>query len=134
LPLAQSLTARALVPRVAVFRRCATFLHSSTICFRYLENTGKAIAAIASDASKLGNSKIEGSRMKNRIRSLSPLLETNSGEARKSRFEMIEPSMPNYFGSASPSQLHELAFLHARALVERTRWERLLRKIFDQDE
>jgi hypothetical protein len=72
--------------------------------------------------------------MNNRIRSLSPLNAPASGETHKSRFEMIEPSTPNYFGSASPSQLHELAFLHARALVERTRWERLLRKIFEQDE
>lgn len=72
--------------------------------------------------------------MKNRIRSISPLPSTATSESHKSRFEMIEPSMPNYFGAANPAQLHALAFIHARALVERTRWERLLRKIFEQDE
>jgi hypothetical protein len=72
--------------------------------------------------------------MNNRIRSISPQPEPVASAAHKSRFEMIEPSTPNYFGAASPSQLHELAFLHARALVERSRWERLLRKIFEQDE
>jgi hypothetical protein len=129
------------MPPVSVVRLRWTILHLPAIRFRYVENNGKAIAAqiaqdvqSASGASKLGNSRNEGSRMNNRIRSLSPLNEPASREAHKSRFEMIEPSTPNYFGAASPSQLHELAFLHARAMVERTRWERLLRKIFEQDE
>jgi hypothetical protein len=72
--------------------------------------------------------------MNNRIRSLSPLAETMSSAAHKSRFELIDPATPNFFGSANPAQLHELAFLHARASVERSRWERLLRKIFEQDD
>jgi hypothetical protein len=47
---------------------------------------------------------------------------------------MIEPQTPQYFGTTNPAQLHEIAFLHARALVERTRWQRLLKKIFEQSD
>jgi hypothetical protein len=71
--------------------------------------------------------------MNNRIRQLSSIPEANSGGLAGSRFAMIEPALPQFFGPTSPAQLHVLAFLHARALVERTRWQRLLRKIFEQD-
>jgi hypothetical protein len=72
--------------------------------------------------------------MNHRFRSMSLLPETHVSGPSGSRFAMIEPQAPQYFGAASPAQLHEIAFLHARALVERTRWQRLLKKIFEQDE
>ncbi|MCC7086640.1 MAG: hypothetical protein IT427_16700 [Pirellulales bacterium] len=72
--------------------------------------------------------------MNNRIRSFSPLPETNTAGANGSRFELIEPPAPQRSGPTNVAQLYEIAFLHARALVEQQRWERLLQKIFEQGE
>ncbi len=72
--------------------------------------------------------------MTNRIRQHSTPSENNSVGLNGSRFELIEPSPPQLFGTANPAQLHELAFLQARAMVERARWQRLLEKIFEQED
>jgi hypothetical protein len=72
--------------------------------------------------------------MNNRIRENSAFAETGPVPQGGSRFAMIEPTPPPACGMISPHQLHLLAFLQARALVERARWQRLLEKIFEQDE
>lgn len=71
--------------------------------------------------------------MKNRIQQVSPAIE-NPAFTGPSRFALIEPQLPPAIGPVSPQQFHLIAFLHARALVERTRWQRLLEKIFQADE
>lgn len=70
--------------------------------------------------------------MNNRFQSQLSVPESHATGPANSRFAMIEPQPPQLFGAATPAQLHEMAFLQARALVERTRWQRLLKKIFEQ--
>jgi hypothetical protein len=72
--------------------------------------------------------------MTNRIQQNPPSSSASPAAHGNSRFAMIEPELPCSFGATSPNQIHLIAFLHARALVERTRWQRLLEKIFQQDE